>query len=387
MIPVREDGVADLAALRMTPERKAARRKTLNCSELPILWRGDPGELNHLARVKWGEADEAELDRRNVEAGQFIEPLILAWVEEETGLRISRTREVVRARRRPWLSCTFDGYLKGYRGGRWVVQTKFYHPRYPVQGVIDERAAQCLGEAYCDGADGTLLAVYNQGEKLEMIEIPADPVATAELLRLGDEFWAAVREQRLPFPQPAQCAPPLTRPALRLGEIEMEGEAWDNLAARWLDARGEAKKNEAAEDALKKLAKELAPQGEASRLVGGGVEAEVDARGAVKLRVLTPPFDASTHNAWVSNAQGWLGTRAAVEEADAVADALKKLLPADRTRAFGAGVDVKANARGAISIGELADPAAAKPKKGKNAPAPVTAPEAPAEPAAAAQAA
>lgn len=341
----RPNGLADIGALRMTPERRAARRSTLNCSELPILASGDPERINMLARVKWGEVDDPDLDRLNVEAGQWMEPLILTWLEEQIGVTVSRRGEICRGRRRPFLSCTLDGFTD-YEGEPYVVQTKFYHPSMRLEHAALERAPQVLGEAYCAGAAGTLLVIYNNAEALHVVRIPADPAPQAELLTRSDEFWAAVEKRRLPFLPTTTVIMPKALPVPRIGEASMADDpAWRAHAAAWRTAGEAATRNEQALEALKALV----PQDEV-RVVGGGIEADRDARGSVRVRPAPKVVDKSTDNTWVDHAQTWLGTRDAVAAKDAAAAALKGLLPPGKKAVFGEGVKVGISVKGVLSV-------------------------------------
>ncbi len=134
----------------------------------------------------------------------------------------------------------------------------------------------------------------------------------------------------------------------RIGEANMVGDArWAMDAARWIRAAADASRNDDAAKALKAL---IPTDAGACRVIGGGVEADRDERGAVRLRPTPEPIDMSRHNAWVEHASAWLETRGAVGEKEEAAKALKALLPAGKQAAFGYGVRVAVSKTGTVSL-------------------------------------
>ena len=290
---MRPDGIADLSRLGIAPADREKRRNTLNCSELPTLknwkpdWKPDPADLVKLAQIKWGEVDPDNLDDvLNVQAGQWMEPFILAWGERQLGVRMSGRGEKHHAARRPWMACTLDGRIDDYHGrGTWVVQTKFFSPFYPIASAIEDKRAQVLGEMYCTGAAGTLLLVYNQGNKLEAYEFEADPAPLAELLEACDDFWAAVQDKRLPAVLPPKLGKSATVPPVRVGEWDVsrspKANEWAALAADFLANRDANAKFVAAHDGLKAIAPK-----DKFRAHGNGVEVTVSKSGAKTVRAI-----------------------------------------------------------------------------------------------------
>lgn len=297
---LRPDGIADLSNLGLTLDQKEARRKTLNASEMPILakYMADPdGEeareaVDKLALEKLGRRDFVETHYLNASAGQFIEPWILAQAERELGIDISDRGTVCYAPRREWMRCTLDGLTANYKGGKWVIQTKFLSPFWPAESAFQHYLPQAITESYCADAAGPLLIIYNQGNQLVPYEIEKDPVAMAEYLKVADWFWEAVSKGESPIRTAVRIAAPRgasiatlekkAKAALRAGEADMtSNNAWATNAADFLAAKAAADKLETAKAALKDLVPE-----DKKRAFGHGVEITVNAGGAKTVKVL-----------------------------------------------------------------------------------------------------
>lgn len=281
---LRPNGLVDLDAIQMTPAQLIERRRTLNCSELPILYAADPLEVNELAAVKWGQLDDGRDRSLNADAGHHMESFILAVAERELGVVCTRMRERMQPRRRPWMSVTLDAFTE-YYGQPWVVQTKFMHPRYPIRDALQHYAPQVLGEAYCTGAAGCLVVIYNQGSALECFEIPAEPIATAELLSKCDQFWDAVQARRLPFLMPCVEKLPEAAPAIRVGQVnksrDPEWRVWEEL---WLETREAAAEHKRATEMLKALV-----PADKQHALGNAVEVKVARNGAKTVGLIKSP--------------------------------------------------------------------------------------------------
>lgn len=90
-----------------------------------------------------------------------------------------------------------------------------------------------------------------------------------------------------------------------------------------------------------KVPPEIEPRGQAQAMEAKAADVLIDG-----LRTI----DMGQSNEWVSSAIDWLETREAAAKNEAMAKAIKELVPEDAAEAFGAGVIVRRDRRGRLSL-------------------------------------
>jgi hypothetical protein len=292
---LRDDGTINLAALRLSPEERAARRNFIGGSEIHILVNGDPYEVHRLWRIKTGREEPDDLsDLFHVILGQWTEALNLAWLEKrfsqaagqsdadfyENGprVRVTRRGERVYHPRYEWAACTLDGWLEERRR---VVQCKHVNAFSKIDAVVERYQPQIQWEALVTGAEGGILSVIVGTNEPEYRDIELDPVYAGQLMELAERFMAYVKSDTPPHDiAPLPVKPAKAPKAIRVGEIAMTGNnEWADAAARWLQ-------NVEAASAFERAAKDLKSlvPAQVARAWGHGVEVKANKAGALVIR-------------------------------------------------------------------------------------------------------
>lgn len=280
----REDGIADLSLLGLSPEAIAARRAFMGGSDANIIAKGDAEAIGKLRAFKQGGPPEDLSNLIYVMLGNWSEPFILAWAEKHHfgGRRLTRRGEVVKAARRPWMAATLDGWLESDPKGRKAVVQCKHVSAWTKEDEVQDRyiAGQVMHELYVTGAEVAYLCVLFGTQKFEVYEVARDIEAMERLVAAEEAFWDTVQNGgRVPAIPLAKGRATVSG---RTGEADLTGNnAWADAAARWLASRAAA---DAFDEAAREL-KKLTPA-EVKRAHGHGVEVVANKAGSLSVKPL-----------------------------------------------------------------------------------------------------
>jgi hypothetical protein len=279
-IALNQDDVADLAALVMSPEAKAARRQFVNASELPIIISGDMDAINRLARIKLGlEDDEDTSESLPAMLGLWIEPFNLAWLRQSVPEITDLTGNSQRVAHPnfSWLACTPDAYGQHTEHGPFIAQAKFLNPFQKEEVQLRKYLCQVHAEMGITGIHHACISLMRANTQHTVAWMKFDAFYFTEVRRAAQAFWDSVQAGKEPHPRDP---PPPPMGWEELVPVSMEGNnAWADAAARYLEHEGAADAFDTAKGELKKLM-----PGHARQATGYGVEIKRNRAGALTVK-------------------------------------------------------------------------------------------------------
>lgn len=258
----------------LTDEQKRAREGRVTASFVPALIAGNKDRIHQEWQRLVGDPTYVEPDfSRNwpVRLGEYLEPLVLDWIQTK-GRRLIRRGEVVVHPEMPHVSCTLDAFDPDLQR---VVDVKVIGSWRKIDDVLTYYLPQLIVQAECCGVRSASLAIVHGGA--EPVEYPltwsqADESVVWEAIA---DFWRCVTDLRRPIdlPEPRVIVPAVQR-------YDMTGNnAWADEAATWLENYASAKRFEKATKAIK----ELMPD-DAVSASGAGIECKRSRSGALSIK-------------------------------------------------------------------------------------------------------
>lgn len=138
---------------------------------------------------------EAE-EPRWARAGRLLEPVVIEWFEEDSGLTVVDRQEVV-VGEQDWLRATLDGrarhiHIEGVSGVTYAVfQAKTTNglDGQWTDGAPEHVHLQVQHEMAADGAARAYVAVLLRGSDFLWFQIERDEAVIAALLEVEERFW------------------------------------------------------------------------------------------------------------------------------------------------------------------------------------------------------
>lgn len=247
-----------------SPDWVAWRNRGLGASDLPTLTGDNPWQSEYqLAAVKRGLA-EPDPENEAMRWGHRLERVGIDLYRELTG-RMVVTGETFGRQDHPHLWATLDGRVPGDAIGVEVKATRHRWDELPRRIVV-----QCLAQMGLADLAAVDVVVLPFPEDPYIVRVERDEAAIADLMALGEEWWARYVEGD---EMPPLDESPAARKALRglRGDAErIADETQREWALAWLRADAEVKRLEEQKETLKRLIK--------SSMAGAGVLIAPDAR-------------------------------------------------------------------------------------------------------------
>ena len=173
------------------------RKEFLGGSDARIVMGTDEPALQHLWRVKRGEAEPEDLSGSLiVQLGVATERLNRIWYERATGTTI---RDIQRWVRHPvirWMAATLDGVVESNGA---VFEAKFMLPwSFSEEAAAEKHMAQLQHNMWVTNATAAVLSIITGGGKWVEIKIPADSLYQHLLLTAEKKFWRCVESGERP---------------------------------------------------------------------------------------------------------------------------------------------------------------------------------------------
>jgi putative phage-type endonuclease len=144
---------------------------------------------------------EGRPDDRGRRAGRLLEPAILEWFEEDSGIEVHERQALVVHPDRPWMRATLDGRAyppaveaqdptPDYPACLGVVEAKWSNGRDArwTDGVPEYVVIQAQHQMAVDQADRAYVAVL-VGDAFLWYELERDDRAIGELMTIEERFW------------------------------------------------------------------------------------------------------------------------------------------------------------------------------------------------------
>lgn len=137
---------------------------------------------------------EAE-EPRWARAGRLLEPVVIEWFTEDTGIEV-RDRQAMVVGRQDWLRATLDGRgyqdSEGHAGpplGDVEVKASNGLDGQWRDGVPEHVQIQAQHQMAADDADRAYVAVLLRGDSFLWFQVERDERAIAALLQVEEDFW------------------------------------------------------------------------------------------------------------------------------------------------------------------------------------------------------
>lgn len=274
-----------LSNLGLSAEAKLLRKDALGGSDANIVMSGDEKKLLKLWREKRGEAEPEDLsDILAVQMGSFTEPFNVAWFEKNTGYVVTHRGLALRSKQHAFMACTLDGLVSE----QWP----------EADGDLNGHELGVFEAKHCGtrNTDAELFARYV-------------PQLTHNCLVAGERrAWLSVFKGNGDW-------------------VMFEYELDDAYAERLVAAETDFWEHVRSGTPPCPVEPEPTPK------PVGVVEYDMEALG---------------NNAWASFAGEYLETKLAADRHEAAKKEIKELVPADASKAFGHGVEVRRDKRGAL---------------------------------------
>jgi hypothetical protein len=246
----------DLAAVGMTAEQRANRRKWLGGSDANIIVNGTPEDVLDLWREKRGEVedDSGGFDLLPL-MGHWTEPLHRAWFAYSTGRPVTGWGTQVRSEKYPFMGCTLDGMTVSKTGQRATLQLKHLNEWLKREDLRHKYVAQLTHEAIVCGARYAVLSVIQGSATWWFEEFEVDPIFSIELIEAEKHFWHCVQTGEPPNDL-AKIEPVIERPFV-LREVDMtdgnQAPAWADLAKSWIEEDPLVRRRKDTDKAIKSM--------------------------------------------------------------------------------------------------------------------------------------
>lgn len=305
-----------------SPEWLAWRRRGLGASDLPALTGDNPWLSEYqMAAVKRG-LDEGDAGNSATRWGHRLERVGIEFYQEQTG-RMVATGETFARPDFPHIFATLDGRVPGDAIGVEVKSTRHRWEELPRRVVV-----QALGQMGCADLAAVDVVVLPFPEDPFIVRVERDEAAIADLLALGEEWWARyVEGDEMP---PLDGSPAATKAlrALRGDEERIASEDQQQWLRSLVRVRTGIKELEEADRGLVRAIK--------ASMAGAGVLVAPEAR------VTWSATKPRTSVAWQQVAEG-LRTRVTPEEWEAVVSLATTVgEPGDTFRVWPAKIEEKA---------------------------------------------
>lgn len=220
---------ADLSSLGLTPEQVAERRKGIGGSDATIIVNGTQQDINHLALVKLGLAEDNYVPGLAALLGHWTEPFNIAWFEKEKGREVHSMRESRTSMAFSFVRCTLDGMTKSQDGKDAVFQAKFVNPFQKIDHHIEKYTPQITHEMLASDVDRAILSVMMGNLNYYAIELALDDFYAAQLLDREKAFWEMVTSRMVDTSE----LPPVTQPDIKKLTRRVDMSA-GNFGPEWL---------------------------------------------------------------------------------------------------------------------------------------------------------
>ena len=279
-----------LSTLGLSAEAKLLRKEALGGSDANIVMSGDEKKLLRLWKEKRGEVEGEDLsDILAVQMGSFTEPFNVAWFEKQTGYWVTHCGLAIRgkdSKAQPFMACTLDGYVVEDLG------------RDPY-GARDGRELGIFEAKHCGvrNTDAELFARYV-------------PQLTHNCLVAGERrAWLSCFKGNGDWVMFEMELDERYAAAL----VERERQFWEHVRT-------------------------------------GTPPVDLPEMPEKPLPVGVKEVDLSTSNAWCSYAADLIETRLSHQRHEDAKKSLKELVEPDVTKAYGAGIELRRDKRGALRI-------------------------------------
>lgn len=295
---MRPDGIADLALLGLSDEAIAQRRLGVGCSDLPAICGDDAEKLAEIAAFKQGAPSKDLSDLIFVQGGNFIEPFSLAWAEWDLAgkPRDERGRPAVP----PELRIT-------RRGERVICPT------------LDWLSCTLDGwRANHEGANWVVQAKWvNAFSKADAVQARYMAQATGEAHCTGADgtLLVVLYGNGIGGDGGFAIYPIEFNPSYAAQVLERAARFWEDV--------------QAGREAKRQAPIAAPPPVKAARF------------GQIEM---------TGHNAWAMHAAAFLETKDAHSRHEQAKKDIKTLMPPEKQRAWGHGIEVTASTKGALTI-------------------------------------
>ncbi len=232
-----------------------------------------------------GAPEREQTDR--MRWGQIVEPAILDWFTERTGIKVTR-RGLLRSTTRPWQLASLDGESED--GGIVEIKNTGWHRRREWEDGQVADGAEAQSQHYLDVTDASHAWVVAQigGEPPEIRRVERDPELIAHIRAAEFELWRMVERNTPPPLEGGKASEELVKRLFPTGQPGQQLQA-DAELMELLAADRQAHHAETSHAAVKKDARTRIKQlmGEATELVNHAnrVLATWDNRSRVKVDV------------------------------------------------------------------------------------------------------
>ena len=276
-------GVEFFKTLGLSPKSLKERKNTIGGSDANILTSGDAERILKLFRVKTGREEPDDLTLNwSVIMGHITEEANLEWTEHFLDLPITNKQSVFYGKKHPFMRCTVDGVVEGYKNNLAVIDAKFTMGRPKrdeeykdvIPRLIRSYSPQIHWNAYLvEEATGKecpygLLSFVKQGEQPSLHEMKIDRDFQEKLINVAKWFMGCIELDIEPTDIPnAEIPIPIEDKV----PVDMEADPlWKSIADQYIQSKGA---NEIFKDAEAKI-KKLVPKN-ASEAFGHGIIVKV----------------------------------------------------------------------------------------------------------------
>lgn len=259
--------------MTLTAEQLKLRDGRLTASRVSCLMTGDEQKIMDLWRLMVGETGEQSLsDVWPVVLGEATEALNLSWYERTTGRKLTRRGEVVICPSADWAAATLDGWDDVECG---PVDAKHVGGFEPRETVVTRYMPQMMWQMICTCSSWSALSII-EGARKPVVEVVLwDETYAMELWRRAEAFMECVETLTPPV-----VMAPVAPPVAPVRTVSMEGSnIWAVSAAQWLANQEASRQFDRAAKSIREL---VTP--DMAKAHGHGIEAERDARGAIRIR-------------------------------------------------------------------------------------------------------
>lgn len=253
----------------ITKKQREQRRKYIGASDVPALLGVDPfktaADVYHSKLGNLVDKDDDDVSAA-IEAGNYLEPSILAWASNKLGKPIRRNQRRVKG----FFAASLDAVLVGVPEALEAKTTGLYNPMFfgeewgsdGSDEVPMRVMAQAQAQMFVADLERVWVPALINGRGLSLFRLERDEEIISQIERVGTEFWEDCVLRKVPPPDVLPSLSTLKR-LTRVPEKVADIEA--RTMARYLNAKDEVRRAEAVlKEAQAALLNELgdAEQGE-----------------------------------------------------------------------------------------------------------------------------
>ncbi|MDA1338068.1 MAG: hypothetical protein O2871_01770 [bacterium] len=267
------------------------RKNTIGGSDITTLASGDPERILKLFNQKTNRIERDDLSLVwAVQMGVITEEANIEWTEHFIDLPIIDRQKVFNGKKYPFMRCTVDGVVKGYKNKLAVIDAKFTMGRPKrdeeykdvIPRLIKYYSPQLHWNAYLIEEETKkkcpygLLSFIKGGDQPTLHEVKIDPEYQLKLINVAKWFMGCIEMDIEPTDIPTAEAP---IPQEDKVPVDMQADPkWKAFAEQYIQTLGA---NEIFKDAEAKI-KKLVPRN-ASEAFGHGIAVKVAKNNAKRI--------------------------------------------------------------------------------------------------------